>query len=97
MGIIFRATSKLVLTFVVALALFVLSFMYFPQGILALQDAAQFLGGALGEPGFLGDQAKVLYRTFITESTILCILVTAIARVLIEAASYLFGGMFGAR
>ncbi|MEM9421459.1 MAG: hypothetical protein AAF986_02975 [Pseudomonadota bacterium] len=97
MGIIFRATSKLVMTFVVTIALFILSFMYFPQGVTALQDAAQFLEAAMWEPPFLTERATVLFRTFINDSTLLGVITTAVARVLIEAVSYLFGGMVGDR
>ena len=97
MGILIRAITKLIATFAVAVGLFALSFMYFPQGIEWVNMAAQFMGGAIGNPTFLGEDAAALFTTYVTDSTLLGVIVTAIARVLIEAVSFLFGGMLGDR
>lgn len=97
MGILLRASTKLVATFIVTLALFLLFFMFFPKGIIALQDLAAGLNDLIRTPAFLDEQAMALYRTFINDSTLLGVIVTAIARLLIEVVAYVVGGLYGHR
>ncbi|WOI53229.1 hypothetical protein [Parvularcula sp. LCG005] len=91
MGILFRASGKLLATAIVALGIFILSFMFWPKGILWLQDGAAWFVDTVRTPGFLDEKATVLYRTFVNDSTVLGILVTAIARLVVEIVAFVFG------
>ena len=90
-----KAGGKIVATFVATLALFVLCFMFWPKGVTMMQDFSNWAEDYLRSPGFLDDQAKALYNTFINSGTILGVTATVIARTLVEAIAWIGGSFTG--
>jgi hypothetical protein len=91
MGILLRSGTKFLITVVLAIVLFVGAFVVWPDFILGLQDTSAWIIDQIGRPGFLEKRELALYRQFVTENTILGILVTAIARAIVEVIAYLVG------
>lgn len=89
-GLFGRASAKLIATFVMVIILILLGFAFFPSALNALNDFANTLEGMLRNPP-LNEQATVLYRTLVNENTIFGIVMTMIARSVVELFALLFG------
>ena len=89
LGVFSRASAKLAATFVVVIILMILAFAVAPGAIVGLQDMVEDLNEMLRNPP-LNQQATVLYRTLVNENTIFGILMTLIARAIVETCA--FGG-----
>ncbi|MEL6568779.1 MAG: hypothetical protein AAFQ22_10205 [Pseudomonadota bacterium] len=98
LGSLTRASTKLVLSFVLVIVIMVLSFAFAPGMIRGLQDWIEALNEILRTPPLLNDQGLILYRTLVNENTIFGILLTLMARAIIEVCAFAFGqGMKAAR
>lgn len=86
-----RASAKLMATFVTVIGLMLLGFTFFPSALNALSDFSNYLEGFLRDPQ-VDEQGKFLFRTLVNENTIFGILMTMIARSLVELAALVFGG-----
>ncbi|MEL6258954.1 MAG: hypothetical protein AAFQ67_07855 [Pseudomonadota bacterium] len=85
-----RASTKLIATFIVVFIFFILSFVFAPGLVRAIQDFADMINNLTRTPP-LGEQALILYRTFVNENTIMGITLTVIARVIVEIAAWIGG------
>jgi len=98
LGSLTRASTKLVLSFVLVIVIMVLCFAFAPGMIRALQDFIQVMYSWIYTPPLLNDQGLILYRTLVNEATIFGILLTLLARAIIEMCAFAFGqGMKSAR
>ena len=87
------AGSKIIATFFMVLILIMLSVLFFPQGFNLVSDAANHLANleiASNPP--VSERGKTLVRLFINEASIFGILITLIARMVVEILILL--GMF---
>ena len=87
------AGSKIIATFFMVLILIMLSVLFFPQGFNLVSDAANHLANleiARNPP--VSERGKTLVRLFINEASIFGILITLIARMVVEILILL--GMF---
>ena len=85
-----RASTKLAATFVMVILLMLLGFAFFPSAINGLSDFTNYLEGYLRDPP-LNEQATVLFRTLVNEQTIFGIIMTMIARSIVEFFAWFFG------
>ncbi len=92
-GMFARASTKLFMTFVVAIILVLLAFAFYPQALNQLSDFTNFLEGHLRNPD-LSEQGKFLFRTLVNENTIFGIVTTIIARSIVEFVSWIGGLIF---
>jgi hypothetical protein len=79
------AGSKIIATFFMVLILIMLSVLFFPQGFNRVSDAANHLANleiARNPP--VSERGKTLVRLFINEASIFGILITLIARMVVE-------------
>lgn len=90
LGLFGRASTKLLATFVTVIVLMLLGFAFFPSALNALNDFANYLEGHLRNPP-LNEQATVLFRTLVNENTIFGIIMTMIARSVVELFALFFG------
>jgi hypothetical protein len=87
------AGSKIIATFFMVLILIMLSVLFFPQGFNLVSDVANYLANleiARNPP--VSERGKTLVRLFINEASIFGILITLIARMVVEILILL--GMF---
>ena len=93
LGMFSRASAKLVATFFTVILLMMLCFAFMPWAITGLQDVIEGLDALTRDPP-LGAQAKVLYRTLVNENTMFGIIMTIIARALVETVAWAGGRLF---
>ncbi|MEM1105977.1 MAG: hypothetical protein AAGH87_06265 [Pseudomonadota bacterium] len=91
LGSLTRASTKLVLSFVLVIVIMVLCFAFAPGLIRGMQDWIENLNELLRTPPLLSDQGLILYRTLVNENTIFGILLTLLARAIIEVCAFAFG------
>ncbi|MCI4646209.1 MAG: hypothetical protein MRY64_15615 [Hyphomonadaceae bacterium] len=96
LGSLGRSSTKLVLSFVLVIVIMILCFAFAPGLIRGMQDWIEGINDMVRTPPMLTDQGLILYRTFVNESTIFGILMTLVARGLIEIAAWAFGQGFKA-
>ncbi len=79
------AAGKIVATFFMVLVLILLSVLFFPQGFNLVNDAANHLANldVVRNPP-ISERGKTLSRLFINEASIFGILITLIARLVVE-------------
>lgn len=94
-GMFARASTKLLATFVVVIIMMVLAFAFFPQAIVWMQDFIEMLDERLRNPP-IQEQAKVLYRTLVNENTMFGIIMTIIARMVVELIAWAGGSIWKA-
>jgi len=90
LGLFTRASAKLAATFVVVIMLMLAGFAFFPGAVNALSDFTNYIEGYLRNPP-LNEQATVLFRTLVNEQTIFGIIVTMLARSIVEFFAWFFG------
>lgn len=83
------------MSFVLVIAIMVLAFAFFPEGIRGMQDWIEGLNDHLRTPPLLDDQGLILYRTLVNENTIFGIIMTLVSRAIIEVFAWGFGAIFG--
>lgn len=83
------------MSFVLVIAIMVLAFAFFPEGIRGMQDWIEGLNDHLRTPPILDDQGLILYRTLVNENTIFGIIMTLVSRAIIEVFAWGFGAIFG--
>ncbi|MEO0983087.1 MAG: hypothetical protein AAFX03_10595 [Pseudomonadota bacterium] len=89
-GMMARASTKMVATFVVVIVFFLICFAFAPWIIRGLQDVAEWMDNYLRTPP-LNEQALILYRTLVNENTLLGIITTVVARMIVEIVSWVGG------
>ena len=89
-----KASAKLVATFFMVIGLMILAFAFFPGGITWLQDLVEMLNEDLRNPPLLNEQATVLYRTLVNENTIFGIIMTLLARSIVELIALIGGSIW---
>ncbi len=92
-GMFARASTKLLATFVVVIIMMILAFAFFPQAIVWMQDFIELLDERLRNPP-MQEQAKVLYRTLVNENTMFGIIMTIIARMVVELIAWAGGSVW---
>lgn len=93
LGMFSRASAKLMATFVVVILLMIAAFAVAPGTITGLQDFVETINESLRNPP-LADQPKVLYRTLVNENTIFGILMTILARAIVETVAWACGAAY---
>mgnify|MGYP001266629586 CR=1 FL=1 len=91
LGSVVRSSTKLFISFVVVIALMVLAFAFAPGLIRQSQDWIEVLNDMVRTPPMLDDQGLILYRTLVNENTIFGIIMTLLARSLVEIFAWIFG------
>ncbi|MAK60144.1 MAG: hypothetical protein CMK09_04120 [Ponticaulis sp.] len=94
LGSLGRSSAKLVASFVLVIVMMVLAFAFMPEAIRSAQDHIEGINDMVRTPPLLDDQGLILYRTLVNENTIFGILMTLIARAIIEIVSWVFGQGF---
>lgn len=90
LGLFGRASAKLMATFIMVIVLMLAGFAFFPSALNALNDFANTLEGMLRDPP-LNEQGTILFRTLVNENTIFGIIMTMIARSVVEFFALFFG------
>ncbi|MEO0881520.1 MAG: hypothetical protein AAFY34_02195 [Pseudomonadota bacterium] len=85
-----KASAKLAATFIMVIVLLLVGFAFFPGAVNGLSDFTNYLEGYLRNPP-LNEQATVLFRTLVNEQTIFGIIMTMIARSIVEFTVWFFG------
>ena len=93
-GSLFRSSAKLVISFALVIIIMVLAFAFEPGWVRGFQDWIEALNDTLRTPPLLDDQGLILYRTLVNENTIFGILMTLIARAIVEMVAWMFGQAF---
>jgi hypothetical protein len=90
-----RASTKIVLTFIVAIFLILLSVLFYPQAYLALSDFANWLANMewIRNPSD-NSQNNAFARLLISETTIFGVVTTLAARIIVELGFLFFGGLW---
>ena len=83
-------TSKIVATFFMVIFLMLLGFAFFPDLLNRLSDFANWIEGQIRDPE-MDDRGKFLFRTLVNENTIFGIVMTLIARSVIEFIFWICG------
>lgn len=96
LGIPIRATTKFIATVIVALGLFVGSIRFAPGLLDYALMISERINDFIPQGAFLDNEGQSTWSTFVDDRTILGVVVTAVARVLIESVSFI-GGAFGGR
>ena len=94
-GSLFKFSSKMIATFILVIAIYLLSIVFFPKFLMTLQDAANWMGNALRTPGKLSEQQTVFWRTFVNEGAFMGIMMTLIARTIVELFVWSFTNLLG--
>ncbi|MEE2878313.1 MAG: hypothetical protein VX593_04845 [Pseudomonadota bacterium] len=76
-------TSKIVATFFMVIFLMLLGFAFFPDQLNRLSDFTNWIEGQIRDPN-MDERGKFLFRTLVNENTIFGIIMTLIARAVIE-------------
>ena len=84
-----NASAKLIATFFMVIILMLLAFAFFPNGINALKESIQqfMLTDAMRNPP-LNAQGEMLFDLLINESTVFGIIMTLLARMIVEMISW---------
>lgn len=88
-------SSKIVLTFFMVIFLLLIGFAFFPDVLNRLQDFTNWIEGQIRDPD-IDERGKYLFRTLVNENTIFGIIMTLIARALIEFIFWICGIMWRA-
>ena len=90
LGMMTKASSKIVLTFIVAVILLIVSIMFYPDAYLKLDDFANWLANLdmIRNPSS-NKQGTAVVRVLVNETTIFGIVMTLVARVLVELGVFL--------
>lgn len=88
-------SSKIVLTFFMVIFLLLVGFAFFPDVLNRLQDFTNWIEGQIRDPD-IDERGKYLFRTLVNENTIFGIIMTLIARALIEFIFWICGIMWRA-
>ncbi|MEM5518387.1 hypothetical protein WNY37_15635 [Henriciella sp. AS95] len=88
-------STKIVLTFFMVIFLLLIGFAFFPDVLNRLQDFTNWIEGQIRDPD-IDERGKYLFRTLVNENTIFGIIMTLIARALIEFLFWIFGVMWRA-
>lgn len=90
------ASTKIVLTFIVAIFLILLSILFYPQAYLAMSDLANWLANQewIRNPSDDSRNTAVA-RILVSETTIFGVVTTLFARVIVELGFLFFGGLWG--
>ena len=94
LSLLSKASAKLVATFVLVIVLMVLAFAFFPGAIKGLQDFVETLNESLRNPPLLDEQGIILYRTLVNENTIFGIIMTLVARSVVELFALIGGSVW---
>ena len=89
------ASTKIVLTFIVAIFLILLSILFYPEAYLAMSDLANWLANQewIRNPSDDSRNTAVA-RILVSETTIFGVVTTLVARVFVELGFLLFGGLW---
>jgi len=90
-----NASAKIVATFFMVIVLMLAGLVLFPQQLNQLNDFANYIANQewIRNPD-IPEQGKFLFRTLVNESTIFGILMTLIARAIVEILFFLIGLMW---
>ncbi len=83
-------SSKIVLTFFMVIFLMLLGFAFFPDLLNRMSDFTNYIEGMIRDPD-MDDRGKFLFRTLVNENTIFGIIMTLIARAVIEFLFWICG------
>lgn len=83
-------STKIVLTFFMVIFLLLIGFAFFPDALNRLQDFTNWIEGQVRDPD-IDERGKYLFRTLVNENTIFGIIMTLIARALIEFIFWICG------
>ena len=89
------ASTKIVLTFIVAIFLILLSILFYPQAYLAMSDLANWLANQewIRNPSDDSRNTAVA-RILVSETTIFGVVTTLVARIVVELGFLFFGGLW---
>ncbi|WP_084397318.1 hypothetical protein [Henriciella aquimarina] len=76
-------SSKIVATFFMVIILMLLGFAFFPDLLNRMSDFTNWIEGQIRDPN-MDERGKFLFRTLVNENTIFGIIMTLIARAVIE-------------
>ena len=82
-------TSKIIATFFMVIFLMLLGFAFFPDLLNRMADFTNWIEGQIRDPN-MDDRGKFLFRTLVNENTIFGIIMTLIARAVIEFLFWIF-------
>lgn len=91
MSTIWRALLKVLATIVMALVLFILMFSFFPAGVDYLLRVAEVINDLIDVSALMSDRDYINYRNFVNDTTIMGVIMAAIARLVVEILAYLSG------
>ena len=86
-------STKIAATFFMVIFLMLLGFAYFPDLLNRLSDFTNWIEGQIRDPD-MNDRGKFLFRTLVNENTIFGIIMTLIARAVIEFIFWIGGIMW---
>lgn len=87
----FRASTKLLATFGVAVVGLLVLFAFAPDALLAIQDVADFTSDQVQRIDIANAQGEFLYRSLVNGTTIFGMLLTILARAIVELVAFAFG------
>lgn len=95
LGTLSKASSKIFMTFVVAIILIIVSILFYPDAYLKLDDFANWLANLdiLRNPSD-NKQGTAVVRMLLNETTIFGIVVTLVARMIVELLFFATAGMW---
>ena len=83
-------SSKIAATFFMVIFLMLLGFAFFPDLLNRLSDFTNWIEGQIRDPN-MDDRGKFLFRTLVNENTIFGIIMTLIARAVVEFIFWISG------
>ena len=83
-------SSKIIATFFMVIFLMLLGFAFFPEQLNRMSDLTNWIESMIRDPS-MDDRGKFLFRTLVNENTIFGIIMTLIARALIEFIFWVSG------
>jgi len=83
-------SSKIVATFFMVIFLMLLGFAFFPDLLNRLSDFTNWIEGYIRDPD-MDERGKFLFRTLVNENTIFGIIMTLIARAVVEFIFWISG------
>lgn len=86
-------TSKIVITFFMVILLLMIGFAFFPDQLNRLSDFTNWIESQIRDPN-LDDQGKFLFRTLVNENTIFGIVMTLLARAVVEFVFWFCAGLW---
>lgn len=97
MWIFLRGPSRIVATFVVAAALMAASFLFYPPFMRTLQEWGSDWANAAQSPTWLDAQQQVLFNAIVTDTTFVGLMLTIIARAIVDVCFWCASLMGGDR